>query len=67
MPASPEVREAELDDLKVVRFRRDILCRAGYEWEDAKMIARRMSVDLHEAVKLVEQGCPSLTARRIVL
>jgi hypothetical protein len=64
---SPEVRAAELDGLKEVEWRCDVLKDAGYEWEDAKMIARRRDVDLHWAVRLARQGCPSLTARRIVL
>lgn len=67
MRSSPEVRDAELDALKVVRFRRDILMRAGYQWEDAKVIARNQRVDLHKAVELVGRGCSSWTARRILL
>jgi hypothetical protein len=64
---SDEVRDAELDDLQVVQFRRDVLVRAGYDWEDAKMLARRTHLDLHEAVSLVRRGCPSFAARRILL
>jgi hypothetical protein len=64
---SPEVREAELDSLRVVRYRRDVLVRAGYDEEDAKMLARRTHLDLHEAVSLVRRGCPSFAARRILL
>jgi hypothetical protein len=64
---SPEVRAAELDGLKEVEWRCDVLKDAGYEWEDAKMIARRRSVDLHKAVELKRRGCNSFVARRILL
>jgi hypothetical protein len=67
MPVSPEVREAQLDGLKVVRYRQNVLLEAGYDWEDAKMVGRRVDVDLHEAVELRRRGCDSLVARRILL
>jgi hypothetical protein len=51
----------------VVEWRVDELERAGYARADAERLAADMSVDLHEAVRLLEQGCPPGTALRILL
>jgi hypothetical protein len=51
----------------VVRWRMIVLLRAGYVWDDALELAIETSVDLHLAVGLVERGCDSETARRILL
>jgi hypothetical protein len=51
----------------VVEWRVDELERAGYTRSDAERLAADMSVDLHEAVRLLERGCPPETAVRILL
>jgi hypothetical protein len=50
----------------VYRWRRKALCRAGYTEEQAKQLARRHEIDLHEAVDLVRRGCPPGVAVRIL-
>jgi hypothetical protein len=52
---------------EVVRWRFDELVRAGYDVDDAEVLARQRDVDLHLATDLVRRGCPSGTAVRIVL
>jgi hypothetical protein len=56
---------AEVDE--VLRWRFEVLVRAGYDLEDAHTLARHREVDLHLAARLVGHGCPSSTAALIVL
>jgi len=66
--AAAQVEQTEsLEGDLVRRWRFDELLRAGYEIADAADVALRIDVDLHRAVSLVQQGCPSATAARIVL
>jgi hypothetical protein len=69
-----ETREATWEDAvasatddSVVRWRMLVLLRAGYLWNDAVELAMDTNVDLHLAVELVDRGCASETARRILL
>ena len=64
--ATPESTETE-ELLRVLVWRFKQLCRSGFELELATTIAARMDVDLHEAIDLVERGCPPDTAGRILL
>jgi hypothetical protein len=43
------------------------LLRAGFELEDAAVLARYAEVDLHRALGLVQHGCPTTIAVRILL
>ena len=77
--ATREVRLASWEDSvasatedSVVRWRMLVLLRAGYAWDDALELAVETSVDLHAAdlhaaVDLVNRGCASETALRILL
>ena len=72
--AAPEARPASWDDsvastteVSVVRWRMLVLLRSGYAWDDALELATQTDVDLHLAVDLVDRGCASETARRILL
>ena len=60
-PASGLVSDMILD------WRLEQLMEAGYEAEDALLLAVRSEVDLHRAVALLRQGCPAETALRILL
>lgn len=51
----------------VHRWRLDALVRAGYEPWDALVLSRRSEIDLHAAIDLVQHGCPSGTAVRILI
>ncbi len=50
------VRETELD--RVESWRTEELIRAGYNPSDAIALAARHDIDLHEAVELLDNGCP---------
>ena len=64
---------AQFEDLRVdeaaevLAWRFDALCRSGYDLDAAAVLAANIEVDLHEAVALVERGCPPTLATRILL
>lgn len=62
---SEQVDAPELDE--VLRWRFEVLVRAGYDVGNAMIVASRAEVDLHRATDLVQRGCPPDTALRIVL
>ena len=51
---------------RVEGWRRERLERAGYASADAAELASRPEIDLHRAVRLIEQGCPPDLAARIL-
>ena len=51
---------------RVEAWRLITLLGAGYPVEIAELLAPRTQVDLHRAVELLEQGCPSEVALRIL-
>ena len=57
----------ETESERIARWRAEELVRAGYEAGDAVELAGRSDVDLHRAVELLERGCPSAIALRILL
>jgi hypothetical protein len=59
-----EVVETELE--RVERWRTSELMRVGFPGDDAVALAARMDVDLHQAIELVERGCPPDLAIRIL-
>ena len=62
-----ELLEARATEDQVVAWRRDQLRRAGCRRFEAEILAREGGVDLHRAVELLERGCPSLVALKILL
>ena len=62
-----ETQIHETEDERVARWRLEQLTRAGYDETAALVLADLVDVDLHLAVDLVRQGCPSETALRILL
>ena len=62
-----ELLEARASDDQVVAWRREELRRAGCRRFEAEVLAREPRVDLHEAVELLERGCPSRIALNILL
>jgi hypothetical protein len=57
----------ETESERIERWRAEELERAGYGHGDAVELASRPYVDLHLAIDLIERGCPSDTAVRILL
>jgi hypothetical protein len=62
-----ELRKTRVSDEEVVAWRLEQLMRAGSDQSSAMILARRGSVDLHEAVELLECGCPPKLALEILL
>ena len=62
-----ETEEKRREDRLVLGWRYEELVRAGYSEREAMLVADRVDVDLHLAVQLVDSGCPSKTAVRILL
>jgi hypothetical protein len=64
MPAAEEIVETELE--RVERWRTRELLRVGLAADDAIALAARLEVDLHEAISLVQRGCPPELVVRIL-
>ncbi len=64
MPAV-EIVESELE--RVERWRAQALERAGYDQESAQELSSRLDIDLHDAIQLLERGCPAELAVQILL
>jgi len=60
-----EVESPEVE--AVLRWRFEELMRAGFDAGNALILAGHAEVDLHEARRLLERGCPPETALQIVL
>jgi hypothetical protein len=57
----------ETEGERIQRWRTEELERAGYGTSEAAELAGRADVDLHLAVELLERGCSTETALRILL
>jgi hypothetical protein len=53
--------------VEVLRWRFDVLMRAGFDMEQAAALAANVEIDLHLAADLLGRGCPPETALRILL
>jgi len=62
-----ELQRAHANDNEVVAWRREQLRRAGCRRFEAEVLARERHIDLHEAVELLERGCPPKIALEILL
>ena len=62
-----ELKKTRVSDEEVVAWRLDQLMRAGSDQSSALILAKRSTVDLHEAVDLVTHGCPPKLALEILL
>jgi DNA-nicking Smr family endonuclease len=65
--AATELLRARVTEDEVVSWRREQLRRAGCRRFEAEVLARETRVDLHQAVELLERGCPSRIALEILL
>ena len=66
--AAPDITLIEQTETeRIERWRAEELQRAGYEPRAAGRLAVRHDVDLHAAVDLLERGCPSDLALKILL
>jgi hypothetical protein len=51
----------------VLAWRFDTLCRNGFDIESAAILASQVEIDLHDALSLVDRGCPPAIAVRILV
>lgn len=58
---------ADAESERVTAWRAHELLRAGYEPLVAVTLAEHAEVDLHQALEIVERGCPPDLAARILL
>jgi hypothetical protein len=66
--ATLDVHTTEDRELERIRmWRLEILSEAGYEPPVAAELADRLDVDLHQAVRLLQRGCPIHLAAQILL
>ncbi len=65
--SSIELLQTRVTEDEVVAWRLEQLRRAGCRSFEAQVLAREREVDLHEAVALLESGCPSRVALEILL
>jgi hypothetical protein len=59
------LEDTELE--RIERWRAEELMRAGYGARAAGRLSARHDIDLHQAVELLEQGCPAELAIKILL
>ena len=65
MPAADtDIVETEAE--RVERWRTSELMRVGFPGDDAVVLGARFDVDLHDAIALVQHGCPVHLAIRIL-
>ena len=62
--AEQEIVETEVE--RVERWRTAELMRVGFAGDDAVALTARTDVDLHQAIELVQRGCPIELAVRIL-
>lgn len=68
MSTAAQFEETESPEIEaVLRWRFEELQRAGYDAGSALILAGHLEVDLHEATRLLERGCPAELAVQIVL
>jgi hypothetical protein len=65
--STTELQIVETEAERVERWRVEALEKVGYDLESARQLAARNDIDLHQAVELVEAGCPPGVALRILL
>ena len=65
--SAAEAELVETENERVERWRAEVLERVGYDAVSAHELATRTDVDLHRAIKLIEEGCPPDMALRILL
>ncbi len=61
-----QLQEREAAQEEILSWRLEQLTLAGYGLREAKLLARRSDIDLHQATDLIRNGCPSELAVAIL-
>jgi len=67
MTTAPFSRLDTEEATQILRWRLRTLAAAGYELDDAAVLTSHVQIELQAAVELIERGCPSGTAVRILI
>jgi hypothetical protein len=67
MMSVEQLQQTERTAEAVVAWRFEQLRRVGYDRCEARLLARRVDIDLHRAVDLLRDGCPQKLALEILL
>ena len=62
-----QLQRSETTDFLVLRWRIEQLVRAGFRGVDAETLAECKDVDLHQAIRLLRDGCSQELALEILL
>jgi hypothetical protein len=62
-----QLEQHEVTTDEVIGWRLEKLLEAGYEPRKARVLSRRRDIDLHQAVELLQRGCPHDLALSILL
>ena len=62
-----DTKLVQSEEGEVLAWRAEELVRAGYDGDNALMLALERAVDLHAAISLVRRGCPADLAVKILL
>jgi hypothetical protein len=62
-----DTKLVQSEEGEVLAWRAEELVRAGYDGDNALMLALERAVDLHAAISLVRGGCPADLAVKILL
>lgn len=62
-----QLEERESTEQAVLAWRFEQLRRVGYDRREARLLSRRVDVDLHQAIDLLRDGCPRELALAILL
>jgi hypothetical protein len=62
-----EIVFVETEEQRIECWRMEVLVGAGYDKRSAALLACRKDVDLHQASSLLQNGCSSELALRILL
>lgn len=65
--AAAELQSIETEQERIERWRAEELERAGFEPAAAVLLARRLDIDLHDAISLLARGCDPELALKILI
>lgn len=62
-----ELQRSEATEVVVLHWRIEQLVRAGFDDDEADLLAQRRDIDLHAAMRLLRDGCSRELALQILL